>query len=259
MTARHKFIKTGKCIWCGRTEAEGATFYTEPHIVPHSLGGKEIGVDVCDDCNHYFGTAPKAGMPPIDLAFKEIFNAFITFGNNLNENTYKHFRSVFFEYRHSKHTIRIKPNFNSRNITAQFKRGLYEVFLQKFHSVTGNGNHPMFDTVRKYARYGIGQLHVLYTFNHIILVPKDEQLLKLPMGDKILEEMLQSGVYSFWLAGHLFYLEVFPVAFKAKGDQFLRNEASKVLINVYGDEHIYEFNDVMQIDFLMQRFNSKGE
>ena len=115
--SRHKYINTGKCVWCGRTEADGATFYDKPHIVPHGLGGQEIGVDVCDDCNHYFGTAPRAGMPPIDLAFKEIFNAFMTFGHNLDENTYKHFRSVFFEYRHSKHAIRIKSNFNSHNIT----------------------------------------------------------------------------------------------------------------------------------------------
>lgn len=255
----HKFIKTGKCIWCGRTEANGATFYTEPHIVPHSLGGKEIGVDICDDCNHYFGTAPKAGMPSIDLAFKEIFNAFITFGNNLDENTYKHFHSAFFEYRHSKHTIRIKSNFNSHNITAQFKRGLYEVFLQKYQAVTGNANNPMFDAVRKYARYGKGQLHVLYTFNHIILVPKDEQFLKLPMSDNVIDEMTEFGVYRFWLAGHLFYLEVFPVAFKVKGIPYLKKEASKVLIPIHGDEHIYEFNDVTQIDFFMQRFNCKED
>ncbi len=55
--SRHKYINTGKCIWCGRTESDGATFYDKPHIVPHGLGGQEIGVDVCDDCNHYFGTA----------------------------------------------------------------------------------------------------------------------------------------------------------------------------------------------------------
>lgn len=47
-----KYIKTGKCIWCGKEEPE-ATFYTEPHILPHSLGGLEIGFDICDECNHY--------------------------------------------------------------------------------------------------------------------------------------------------------------------------------------------------------------
>lgn len=255
--SRHKYINTGKCIWCGRTEADGATFYDKPHIVPHGLGGQEIGVDVCDDCNHFFGTAPKAGMPPIDLAFKEIFNAFMTFGHNLNENTYKHYKSVFFEYRHSKHAIKIKSNFNPHNITTQFKRGLYEVFLQQYHATTGNGTHPMFDTIRNYARYGIGSLHVLYTYNHIILEPGETEMLKIPISQKTLEEMKISGVYPFWMGGHLFYIEVFPVAFRVNGLTYLKKEAETVLINIYGDEHIFEFNDVMQIDFLMQRFKNE--
>ena len=195
-------------------------------------------------------------MPPIDLAFKEIFNAFMTFGHNLDENTYKHFRSVFFEYRHSKHTISIKSNFNSHNITTQFKRGLYEVFLQKYHAVTGNGNHPMFDAVRKYARYGIGSPHVLYTYNNIIFEPGEADMLKIPMKDTILEEMKISGVYPFGMGGHWFYLEVFPVAFRVNGKAYMEKEAAHVLINVNGDEHIFEFDDVMQIDFLMQRFNN---
>lgn len=256
--SRHKYIKSGKCIWCGKTEDDGATFYDMPHIVPHALGGQEIGFDVCDDCNHYFGKAPKAGMPSVDLAFKEIFNAFMTFGRDLNENTYKHFKSAFFEYRHSKHTIKIKRNFNSHNITIQFKRGLYEVFLQKYHAVTGKGNHPMFDDVRKYARYNIGKLHVLYTFENIIFVPGDADMLKIIMSDKALNDMMETGVYPFWMAGHLFYLEVFPIAFRTNGRRYLYNEAKNLLIPVKGDEHIFEFDDVMQIDFLMQRFNSKN-
>ena len=65
-----KYVNTGKCIWCGRAEPE-VTFLTEPHVLPRRLGGKEIGFDVCDECNHYFGTAQK-GRPAIDVAFKEI-------------------------------------------------------------------------------------------------------------------------------------------------------------------------------------------
>ena len=63
---RRTYTNTGKCIWCGKTSPE-VTFYTEPHIVPHSLGGSEIGVDVCDDCNHFFGKAT-LGVPSIDLS-----------------------------------------------------------------------------------------------------------------------------------------------------------------------------------------------
>lgn len=88
-----KYIKTGKCIWCGKEEPE-ATFYTEPHILPHSLGGLEIGFDICDECNHYFGTATK-GKPSIDLVYKEIMNAYRVFGNNLNRESYKNLIQYF--------------------------------------------------------------------------------------------------------------------------------------------------------------------
>lgn len=58
------------------------------------------------------------------------------------------------------------------------------------------------------------------------------------------------------MGGHWLYLEVLPVDFRVNGKAYLKKEAEHVLINVYGDEHIFEFDDVMQIDFLMQRFNN---
>lgn len=248
------YTKTGKCIWCGRSYPE-VSFNDEPHILPHSLGGSEIGMDVCDDCNHYYGNSTK-GVPSINKAFKEIFGAFKTFGDNLNENTYKNYSSEFFQYRHSQHKIIIKSHFNSKVITEQFKRSLYEAFLQKYHLVTGNGNHPMFDMVRKYAREGIGKPHVFYAYNHIILKTASDDKVELLMTDKMLDDMMHSGLYFFWLFGHMFYIEVLPVAFNANGRKYLQKEASLWLIPAKGDEAIFEFNNVMQIDFLMSRFSS---
>ena len=103
---KKNYTKTGKRIWCGRTTSEDATFTDEAHVLPRRLGGREIGVDVCDDCNHYFGTAQR-GVPAVDVVFKEIFNAFRIFGNNTDEITYKKLKSIFFEYRHKNHSIRI--------------------------------------------------------------------------------------------------------------------------------------------------------
>ncbi len=71
----------------------GSDVYTEPHVLPRRLGGKEIGFDVCDECNHSFGTVQR-GWPAI-----------------------------------------IRPQFNSRAVTEQFKRELYEVFLQRYMSI----------------------------------------------------------------------------------------------------------------------------
>lgn len=70
--ADDNYISTGKCIWCGRTIADGATFHNIPHVFPHALGGEDTCTDVCDDCNHYFGTTKTHGIPSIDLTFKEI-------------------------------------------------------------------------------------------------------------------------------------------------------------------------------------------
>lgn len=250
----NKFTYTGKCIWCGKTEPI-VTFDTAPHIIPKSLSACEIGFDVCDECNHYFGTATQ-GMPSCDLCFKEIFNSFWIFGHNLNKHTYKQLKSTFFSYFHKTQSIKIRGTFNSRNITRQFKRSLYEIFLQKYHEVTKNGNHPMFDMVRKFARYNIGNPHVYYAFNNVILAPNAEDRLFLNMNQKAIDNMLESGLFCFWFSGHVFYIEVLPTVFNVNGLSYLRKEAKTMLIPAIGNESIFEFTDIMQIDFLMQRFNS---
>lgn len=177
--------------------------------------------------------------------YKEIFNAFWIFGHNLDENTHKKFSSVFFNYYHSKRTIKVRSNFNSRVITRQFKSSLYEVFLQKYHQVTENGNHPMFEMVRQFARYNIGNPHVFYVFNNIILCPGEDQRLELPMNENVIDEMMKSGLYRFWMGNQLFYIEVLPIAFQVNGYNFLREEAKTILLPARGNERIFEFNDVM--------------
>ena len=41
-----RYVKTGHCIWCGKTEPD-VSFRAAPHIVPHNLGSDDIGFDVC--------------------------------------------------------------------------------------------------------------------------------------------------------------------------------------------------------------------
>lgn len=41
--------------------------------------------------------------------------------------------------------------------------------------------------------------------------------------------------------------------------RYLQKQADHhLLINIYGNERIFEFHDVMEIDFCMERFNSHG-
>lgn len=254
-----QYKETGHCIWCGKMEPN-VSFSTAPHILPKRLGGTEVGFDVCDDCNHYFGTAPKGkfGVPSIDHALKEIFGAFRMFSQNLDSQSYKNFSSAYFSYRHKRGVIRIKNNFNSQKITRQFKRGLYEIFLQKYHFLTKDGNNPKFDFVRNFARYDIGNPHVYYAFNNVILAPGDEERKNpiLHMSDKLIEDMEKYGFFNIWLLGHNFYIEVFPILTNMYSQKYLQMQANSSLLNACGNESIYEFDDIKQIDIFMQRFNS---
>lgn len=36
-----RYVKTGRCIWCGKTEPK-VSFKAAPHIVPHNLGSDDI-------------------------------------------------------------------------------------------------------------------------------------------------------------------------------------------------------------------------
>lgn len=115
----------------------------------------------------------------------------------------------------------------------------------------------MFDFIRKFARYDIGNPKVFYAFNNVILTPANRDHPGISMTTNLIEEMMYSGLYPFWCIGHHFYIEVLPVAFNVNGLSYLQKQAKDVLIPVIGDESIFEFNDIMQIDFLMQRFNNK--
>lgn len=255
-----KYSKTGKCIWCGRTEPI-VTFSNKPHVLPDALGGEIVGYDICDDCNHYFGTCTRQNPISIDLEFKEIINAFRVFGSELSSDSYKKLNSIFFSYRHSKALINIKQSFK-RISTEQharlFKRGLFNVFLQKYHYVTGKGDSPEFDEIRKFVRYDIGDQVVGYARNHIILCEQDISHPDVPMSEKLIDNLEKYGVFTFHCIGHIFFLIVRPITFSVMKREFLEKEASKYIIRISGDEDICTLHDIMQLDFLMQRFHSQG-
>ena len=251
----NKYSKTGKCIWCGKTNKE-VSFNNAPHILPRSLGGEEIGFDVCDECNAAFGTSYK-GAPNVDLVFKEIFNVSRLVMESRDENTYKQFKSVFFNYYHNKKKFVIKSSFALKlgTITKQFKRALFEVFLQKYHYETKDGNNPIFEAVRKYARYGEGDLKVYYIFNNIVLAESTRVPPRLLMSQQLISDMFNYGVFNFWFWGFPFYLEVIPTLFNVKGFSYLKEEEARMVVKFKGNERMIELNNIMEIDFLMNRFN----
>ena len=61
----------------------------------------------------------------------------------------------------------------------------------------------MFDSVRKFARYGIGSLKVFYAFNNIILTPANKDHPTIPMTTNLIEDMIFVR-YLLWCIGHHF-------------------------------------------------------
>lgn len=254
---KNKYIHDGKCIWCGRGEPT-VSFETKPHILPKALGGNEICLDVCDECNHYFGTAEKR-LPAIDTVTREIFESYRLFGTNYYENKNLPKKFTFFHYNLNSGRIKVKSSFRASTITFQFKRGLYELFLQKYHSITYKGNDPCWDWIRQYARYGtkyvLREPHVYYAYNNITFVPA-EKLNTVLMSDKLIDDALKYGVFHMHLMGQNFFLEVLPCMFQLRGKEYLRNEATKMVFNVKGNECLFELMNIIDIDPFMTRYNS---
>lgn len=244
----------GQCIWCGKQEPN-TTFDNAPHIVPQCLGGKEIGCDVCDECNSYFGTAHN-GEPNTNLVFKEIFSAIRAFSKTPTGSTYKCLPSVYFNFFYSKNQIKIKGAFSIPKITHQFKRSLYEVFLQMYHSHTSKGLDAEMNAVRDFARYNKGNLKVYYVFNNVILAPKDDELF-LPMSEPLIQDIADYGYFQFWFLGHSFLLEIIPSRTIFSKDLYLHKMADQCIVLAKGNEHIVELTDIRQIDFFMNRFGVK--
>ncbi|MCR5036290.1 MAG: HNH endonuclease [Bacteroidales bacterium] len=235
------------------------TFKTIPHILPKSLGGKETCVDVCDECNHYFGT-PEKGLPSIDLVVREILESYRLFGTNYYEKHELSKKFVFFHYNKKKKRLKLKNPFREAVITTQFKRGLYELFLQKYHIITKDGNNPRWDFVRTYARYStaiiLREPHIFYAYNNVTLFPDDEHINIVPMSDKLIGDALKYGVFHLLIMGQSFYLEVLPHLFQQYGKEYLQNEANTMLLPIKGNECIYEFTSIRQIDPFMTRYNT---
>ncbi len=250
---RKEYVKTGKCIWCGKRFPE-VTFYNKPHIVPHNIGGNCIGVDICDECNSYFGTSTRT-TPSTNIVFKEVFQTISFFSKTLTPHSYKNYHSAYFRYDFSKNTLKLKLLLSLSTFTQQFKRSLYEVFLQKYHSITGQGLDNKFNYVRSFARYSnvVTDLKVYYVYNKIILAPEDDYA-NLPMTDILLKEIDDYGFFSFWFNGHHFLLEINPNKCALTRNVYLKEKAKQLLIPVDGTECIYEITNIFQIDFLMDRF-----
>lgn len=224
-----KFKYTGKCIWCGKTEPE-VSFKNRPHILPDAVGGNELGCDICDDCNAYFGSKPNKYLPSPDLLFKEIFNLKRFFDGGSSITNDEKFRSELFKVIDNK--LYIKRSYLNNTIVAQqLKIAFYEIFLQKYHAFTHNGHDFSLSGVVSYARYkaNISNLKVYYLHQKMWLRPTNLNKTFLPFSEPLLKELNDTGFFSFNFLGYNFYLEVFKDKADANRDNFFQS-----VLNNYG-------------------------
>ena len=264
---RKEYIKKGICIFCGKRAPE-TSFFEKPHTTPHSLGSDRIGFDVCDNCNHFFGQPDKSMYPrlAVETCVKEIFGV-IRFMLNLEREGHEtdQLKSIYFNFWRSRKTLQFKRSFESnlafkRVFLKQFKRGLYELFLQEYHSQTENGLDERFDRVRQYARYGYGDLPVWHLQTRMLLVETDLSVPTLNFTQHAIEEIDTYGFYSMYLWGFWFYLEVTPRA-ELTREVYLRNMVKDVHVGGFVVSNMVELRDIDDIDYTLRQLyggNSKA-
>ncbi|MBP1631268.1 MAG: hypothetical protein H6Q15_2161 [Bacteroidetes bacterium] len=256
---KNNYIEKGICIWCMKKEPE-VTFSIEPHTISRQLGATMIGFDICDSCNHYFGTVDRNMKFPmsVELAFKEIMNLMRILLKGLDENTYKKLKSTYFSYFHSTKTIRINKNFKSNpnflnSLTRQFKKGMYEVFLQEYHRETKKGHDIRFNYLRNYVRYDKGELPLYFLENNgVYLVGENIDDLSFKFPEKVLSDIDDFGFYTMMIYGNIFFLEVTPRA-ELSREIFLTKHSRELIGSGFIFKQLRELKSITDIDFTLRK------
>ena len=262
MTSNKKeYIRKGKCIWCLKTKPE-VEFYTKPHTIPKKLNSHNIGFDICDSCNSYFGSDNKFDKVTfsIDKILKEFFNVHkFLLKNNRTSNSWRTFKSQFFNYYHSSKTLKLNIDYRRNNIyanqlTRKFKRGIYNIFLQEYHRNTEGGLDSKFDRLRVFVREDLGDvpLYYLKSSNGVRLTEDLELPHKLPFNDKSLEIINNFGFYSVCLTGLNFYLAVTDKS-NSNFDYLIKDSEYQIGTGFVFTELI-ELKKIDQIDFTLRNW-----
>lgn len=207
-----------KCIWCSKSE-EKVEFKKLAHTIPQSLGGKMICINVCDNCNAYFGNI-QFQTPSIETVIKEAFNIsrarFLSSFDEMGKNkALAKFTSIFFNVNFKTGAITVKQKYKlqkyfQEKISVQLKRGLYKIFLEETERQNGDGHDSKYDFIRAFSRYNLGEDLPLFYFERkygIYLNVQDD--IKHPVllfnKDKRMKYLVNEPFfYEFELLGHVF-------------------------------------------------------
>ena len=252
MTKIDKHINKGVCIFCKKDKTQ-TTFKERAHTVPKSLGGQNIGKDVCDECNHYFGEPDKSMYPrlSIEVCVKEILGLSQIL---LQEKPDRRLKSKYFNYYHNLGKIVIKPQFKSNQawlqlFARQFKRGMYEMWLQEYHMYSYDGLNPDFNEIRRFARYNIGDIPLYYLVNNgCVPVEKNIKNPTFNINEKSLQDMYDYGFYTLLIEGHFFIFEITSKA-RLSRELYLRKLVQKMHVGGFVYRELIEIKSITDIDF----------
>jgi len=260
---KQNYSNKGKCIWCLKSNPE-VSFLTKPHTIPKKLNANKIGFDICDQCNQYFGSDNKEEKVKyaIDKITKEIFNVHkFLLENKKDSNSWKKFKSQFFDYYHKDKTLKIKLDYR-RNIgfeilfTKKFKRGIYNLFLQEYHRNTENGFDSQFDRIRKFVRYDEENLPLFYLKNSrgIRMTEDLTQPKELTFNSNVQNDIMKYGFFHLTFTGLNFYIAVNDKAYK-NIETYLIPESENLIGSGFVFKELIEVRKISQIDFTLQNWN----
>ncbi len=250
------------CIWCSKSEPS-VSFDKKAHTFPKSLGGEYLCENVCDSCNHYFGS-PSSRSPAIEVVLKEILNIskYLLLEHSKESLKNKRFKSEYFDINWNKHIIKLKQRYSLRKgyqakLGRLFRRGLYKVFLEERERQKNDALDSRFDFIREFARYDFCDYPVYYLKPKFqALLYSREDVLKptirfTPTSDEIDNEF---KVFDYVIMGHTFCI---PTS-RYFSEFYLTNYRKHLAKtdNAFGTELI-PINYVEDIDFLFMFMNEK--
>ena len=169
-----------QCIWCNKTEFH-TKFNTKAHIFPNSLGGKNICINVCDDCNWKFGQKQQF-HPSVDIAIKEIFNLKKNLLRNPDKIKYKNktrFKSEYFNLDLDKRKITIKQRYKFKSkfqadFARSFRRGVYKIYLEERERIFGDAKSNEYNFIREFSRYNLNDIPLYYLKPKVPMILVDD-------------------------------------------------------------------------------------
>ncbi len=243
-----------KCIWCNSNELN-VSFKKKAHTVPQSLGGKNICLNVCDDCNAYFGNRSN-GKPAVEVILKEFLHLSQYILLSTINQPIRH-KSEYFDINKKTNQVGIKMKYRliqnfQETIIRQFKRGLYKVFLEERDRQKQDAYNERFNFIREFARYDLLDYPVFYVkpFQGAVFFQTDDAKHPTIRFTEYSDEMdIDFRMFEYTILGHRIVIPTSPlyyINFK-KFVTYIKKQNVKLM-----GEDIVEIKSINDIDFLFE-------